>query len=107
MSDSVTPAVPSSPAVPAAPAVSASLAPAVPTAASRLIVRPGAPLTGECVVPGDKSISHRAVMLGGIATGTSRVRGFLHGADCHATIHALTALGCTIEFGPRRTSPSW
>ncbi len=71
-----------------------------PTAAARLSARAGGPLRGECTVPGDKSISHRAVMLGGIAAGTSRVRGFLSGADCHATIHALAALGCALELQP-------
>lgn len=87
------------PAVPVAPGF---LAVARPTAASRLIVRPGPPLHGDCVVPGDKSISHRAVILGGIAAGPSRVRGFLHGADCQATLQALTALGCVIELAAAR-----
>lgn len=90
--------------VPPAPAGLAALQP--PTAAARLCVRPGGPLRGECAVPGDKSISHRAVMLGGIAAGTSRVRGFLSGADCHATIHALAALGCALELQPATAPPA-
>ena len=90
---------------PHSPFAARSVAPPVATAASRLTVRPGPPLTGSCTVPGDKSISHRAVMLGGIASGTSRVRGFLQGADCHATIHALIALGCAIELGPPAAQP--
>lgn len=89
---------------PPAPAGLAALQP--PTAAARLCVRPGGPLRGECAVPGDKSISHRAVMLGGIAAGTSRVRGFLSGADCHATIHALAALGCALELQPATAPPA-
>jgi 3-phosphoshikimate 1-carboxyvinyltransferase len=53
-------------------------------------------------VPGDKSISHRALMLGAIAHGETRIRGFLDGEDCLATARALTALGVRIER-PART----
>ena len=45
-----------------------------------------APLWGEITVPGDKSISHRAVMLGSLAEGTTEVTNFLKGADCISTI---------------------
>lgn len=48
-------------------------------------------------VPGDKSISHRALMLGSIAEGRTDVRGFLNGADCLATANAMRALGVNIE----------
>lgn len=48
-------------------------------------------------VPGDKSISHRALMLGSIADGTTRVTGFLAGEDCLATLAAMRALGVDIE----------
>ena len=48
-------------------------------------------------VPGDKSISHRALMLGSIAQGRSRVSGFLNGADCLATAAAMRAMGVPIE----------
>ncbi len=48
-------------------------------------------------VPGDKSISHRALMLAAIADGTSRITGFLTGEDCLATLAALRALGVPIE----------
>jgi 3-phosphoshikimate 1-carboxyvinyltransferase len=51
---------------------------------------------GAIRVPGDKSISHRALMLGGIATGATRVSGFLGSADCLATMAALRALGVQI-----------
>jgi 3-phosphoshikimate 1-carboxyvinyltransferase len=71
-----------------------------PVAAAQLQVRAGGPLRGACRVPGDKSISHRAVLLGGIARGESRVRGFLQGADCAATAQALRDLGCRIEIAP-------
>ena len=43
-------------------------------------------LKGEIAVPGDKSISHRSVMLGALAEGTTQIRGFLSGADCLSTI---------------------
>jgi 3-phosphoshikimate 1-carboxyvinyltransferase len=52
-------------------------------------------------IPGDKSISHRAVMLGAIARGTTEVNGFLEGADALSTMHAFRALGVSIE-GPNK-----
>ncbi|MFQ5480817.1 MAG: 3-phosphoshikimate 1-carboxyvinyltransferase [Thermodesulfobacteriota bacterium] len=54
------------------------------------------PIRGEITVPGDKSISHRAVMLGAIAEGDTVIRGFLNGADNLATIAALRAMGVDI-----------
>jgi 3-phosphoshikimate 1-carboxyvinyltransferase len=48
-------------------------------------------------VPGDKSISHRALLLAAIAQGSSRVDGFLPSADCQATLHAIRALGMEVE----------
>ena len=56
-----------------------------------------APLRGEICVPGDKSISHRAMMLGGIAEGLTRVSGFLEGEDTRATAAILGKLGVRIE----------
>ncbi len=94
------PSRPAAAAEPGSASLPAPLALPVPTAAARLRARPGGPLRGSCTVPGDKSISHRAVMLGGIASGVSRVRGLLQGADCHATLHALAALGCAIDLRP-------
>lgn len=64
---------------------------------SQLTVRPGVPLSGRVGVPGDKSISHRALILGAIAGGTSRVENFLPAADCHATLGTVMALGIEIE----------
>lgn len=52
---------------------------------------------GEITVPGDKSISHRAVMFGAIADGTTRIRGFLNGADCLSTIDCFRKMGIEIE----------
>jgi 3-phosphoshikimate 1-carboxyvinyltransferase len=60
-------------------------------------VGPGGAATGELTVPGDKSISHRALMLGGIARGVTDITGFLAGEDCLATLRALQALGVRIE----------
>ena len=62
-----------------------------------LTVEPSALTSGTVTVPGDKSISHRALMLGAIAEGQTRIRGFLHGEDCLATLAALRAMGVTIE----------
>ena len=56
----------------------------------------GGTLGGTLTVPGDKSISHRALMLGALATGTTRIEGFLEGEDCLATLAALRALGVHI-----------
>jgi len=53
-------------------------------------------LTGAADVPGDKSISHRALMLGGVAVGRTRITGLLEGEDVHATAAALRALGVTV-----------
>ena len=55
------------------------------------------PLRGEITVPGDKSISHRAVMFGALAEGTTRVTNFLQGADCLSTISCFRKLGIQIE----------
>jgi len=61
------------------------------------IVRPAARLTGELTVPGDKSISHRALLLNALAAGTARVRGLGLGADVRSTERCLKALGVRIE----------
>jgi 3-phosphoshikimate 1-carboxyvinyltransferase len=62
-------------------------------------VRPGGYLTGDIRVPGDKSISHRSIMLGSLADGITHIKGFLEGEDCLATINAFRAMGVDIE-GP-------
>lgn len=63
------------------------------------IVQPGGVLKGEFRVPGDKSISHRSIMLASLAEGTSHVSGFLEGEDALATLSAFRAMGVEIE-GP-------
>ena len=57
----------------------------------------GGPLRGSVRVPGDKSISHRAVMLGALAEGTTRIRGFLEGEDTRATARVFAQLGVRVE----------
>ncbi|ASQ45709.1 3-phosphoshikimate 1-carboxyvinyltransferase [Legionella clemsonensis] len=56
-------------------------------------------LQGDITVPGDKSISHRAIILGAIAKGTTTISGFLDGEDCLATLKAFQSMGVAIE-GP-------
>ena len=63
----------------------------------KMTIKPSGPLRGSVRVPGDKSISHRAVMLGAIAEGTSRISGFLTGEDSVNTARALAAMGVEIE----------
>ena len=65
----------------------------------RFIVNPGGVLTGRLRVPGDKSISHRSIMLGSLAEGVTEVSGFLEGEDSLATLSAFRAMGVQIE-GP-------
>lgn len=54
-------------------------------------------LHGEVTVPGDKSISHRSVMFGSLAKGTTRITGFLQGVDCLSTISCFQKMGVSIE----------
>ena len=61
------------------------------------IAQTGRPLRGRIGVPGDKSVSHRAVMLAAIAEGTSRIHGFLEGEDTRATARIFSQLGVRIE----------
>lgn len=60
-------------------------------------VKPGGLLKGRIRVPGDKSISHRAVMFAALAEGRSDIHGFLDGADCLATLHAFQAMGVEVQ----------
>ncbi len=79
-------------------------------------LRPGGEIRGKITVPGDKSISHRAVMLASIAQGTSYIRNWLAAGDTEATLGAMRDLGArierqdastlTIEGGPLRPSPN-
>jgi len=65
--------------------------------AVRVLPPPG-PLVGELGVPGDKSIAHRALMLGALADGTTLVRGFPGGADVRATLDCIRRLGAAAEW---------
>ncbi len=60
-------------------------------------IEPSAATGGRTTVPGDKSISHRALMLGSVAEGTTRIRGFLAGDDCLATLAACRSMEVRIE----------
>jgi 3-phosphoshikimate 1-carboxyvinyltransferase len=62
-------------------------------------LRPKAPLSGRVTVPGDKSVSHRALMLGALAVGRTEIKGLLEGEDVLATAAALRAMGAGIERG--------
>src|SRR5688572_12193726 len=62
-------------------------------------IQPGGALTGRMRVPGDKSISHRSIMLGSIAEGVTQVSGFLEGEDALATMNVFRAMGVRID-GP-------
>ncbi|MFN8495913.1 MAG: 3-phosphoshikimate 1-carboxyvinyltransferase [Caldilineaceae bacterium] len=64
---------------------------------THITITSGKSLTGQCSVPGDKSVSHRAVMFGSIAEGKSTIHNFLDGHDCRATIQVMRDLGVTIE----------
>lgn len=63
----------------------------------QFLVQPGGRLEGEARVPGDKSISHRAVMLAALAEGRSTIRGFLTGEDCLCTMRAFQQMGVSIH----------
>lgn len=62
----------------------------------RLVVRPARGLAGRLEVPGDKSISHRAALLGALARGTTEVQGYLEADDCLRTLRAVEALGVEV-----------
>lgn len=62
------------------------------------ISRPGGPLHGALAVPGDKSVSHRALMIAALAEGRAHIRGFLEGEDTRATAAVLARLGVRIEM---------
>lgn len=64
------------------------------------LTRATSPLKGTVSIPGDKSISHRAVMFGALAEGTTEVTNFLQGADCLSTIDCFRRMGIEIENTP-------
>ncbi len=63
----------------------------------QFIVQPSKLRDATVTVPGDKSVSHRALMLGSIAQGRTQISGFLTGEDCHATLAAMRSMGVSIE----------
>ncbi|MCX7707959.1 MAG: hypothetical protein N2204_08135, partial [Anaerolineae bacterium] len=62
-----------------------------------LIIHPSGPLRGETTVPGDKSITHRAIILASLAEGETRIRGWVPAEVCLATLRCMRALGAEIE----------
>ncbi len=64
---------------------------------STVIVRPARNVSGSLRLPGDKSISHRYAMLGGISDGTTRLENFSTGADCASTLGCLRSLGVVVD----------
>ncbi len=70
---------------------------------SRLIVRPAARLAGTVTIPGDKSITHRAILLAALADGPTTIRGYLPADDCLRSLAAVEALGVTVvrDAGPK------
>lgn len=69
----------------------------------RIYVQRSSALRGSCEVPGDKSISHRALMFGALAKGRSRVSHFLNGSDCLATAQVMRDLGVSIQVENAQT----
>lgn len=65
-----------------------------------MLIQKKGPLKGSITVPGDKSISHRAIMLGALAEGRTEVRHFLWGDDCLSTISCFRQLGISIDLDP-------
>lgn len=72
--------------------------PKIATPAAPLTAKPGGPLRGTVKVPGDKSISHRAVMFGGLAVGETRILDVLTGEDVVRTAEAFRALGASVDM---------
>ena len=66
------------------------------------ITAPSTGLKGSVIIPGDKSISHRSVMFGALAKGTTEITNFLQGADCLSTISCFRKMGIEIENTPER-----
>ena len=64
---------------------------------SKMIIRPAKSLRGEIVLPGDKSISHRAAILSAVADGETRIENYATSADCSSTLECLSRLGVGIE----------
>ena len=70
------------------------------------LFEPSGPLRGELTPPADKSISHRAALIGAIAEGPTLVRNFLDSDDTRSTLSAVANLGAMVEPEPRDTMPA-
>src|SRR5215475_4534744 len=64
---------------------------------NKVVIRPATGISGSVCLPGDKSISHRYALLGGIAEGTTKLANFSTGADCASTLGCLRSLGVKWE----------
>ena len=73
-------------------------------AAAPLTAHPGHPLSGRVRVPGDKSISHRALIFGALTVGETRISGLLEGEDVLNTGRAMRMLGASVE---RQSEGTW
>src|SRR5664280_1719690 len=62
-------------------------------------ISPALAISGDIVLPGDKSISHRYALIAAIAEGQTRIRNYSTGADCHSTLGCVRALGIEVEGG--------
>jgi 3-phosphoshikimate 1-carboxyvinyltransferase len=62
-----------------------------------IVIEGKGPLKGEMTVPGDKSVSHRAVLLGALASGETEISGFLTGEDCMSTVGCMRSLGVPVD----------
>jgi 3-phosphoshikimate 1-carboxyvinyltransferase len=67
------------------------------TAKDCFVIHPGSPLKGKTTVPGDKSISHRAVLFGALAQGTTHIRGWLAAGDTEASLGSVQSLGVQVD----------
>ena len=76
--------------------------------AEKITIQPKGSLRGEIWPPGDKSISHRSVMISAIAKGVTEIENFLSGEDCIATIRAFQNMGVRIErAGTKAGNKGW
>ena len=65
---------------------------------SRLFSSKSSGLSGEIIIPGDKSISHRCIILSSLAIGESKITGLLNSSDVNCTINSMKSLGSCIDF---------
>lgn len=78
----------------------------IPESQASYLVEPAGQLAGESSVPGDKSISHRSLMLGAIAEGVTEIEGLLASQDCLATAAAIRAMGVRVD-APKAEGDCW